>query len=37
MSYNLEQRGKKYGEQINIFDSEKILGHRWRNARSYSG
>jgi len=26
MSYNLEQRGKKYGEQVNIFDSEKI---RW--------
>ncbi len=26
MSYNLEQRNKKYGEQINIFDSEKV---RW--------
>lgn len=26
MSYNLEQRSKKYGEQVNIFDSEKI---RW--------
>ncbi|MDI9412091.1 MAG: hypothetical protein QM401_00740 [Bacillota bacterium] len=26
MSYNLEQRSKKYGEEINIFDSQKI---RW--------